>query len=97
MIRFGVVCLLQMLSQQIFSVVVAVGCPQNGVNVVTRWLLRAKRSNAPLVVEFNQDDRAVNSIVEYAVVAGVSDPREKGPVEVSANFFHFDGRVVVTQ
>ena len=61
---FAPMCLLfQVLTQQIFSVVVAIGCAYYHVNVIKGGLalfVEFLRADEKLVIEFDQNDRAVN-------------------------------------
>ena len=45
-------------------------------------------AHGPLVVELDQDDRAVDAVVEDRVVARAADPGETGLVEVRLDLGH---------
>src|SRR4029450_8155964 len=70
------------LAQQIPPVVVAVRRPDHGVGVVARGGVVVEGDPA-LLVELDQDDGAVNPVVEDAVLVGAAHPREVGLREVS--------------
>ena len=59
-----------MLSQEVFRVIVAIRCSHHYVDMLTRRLARhgARVSDRILMVELDQDDRAMNAIVEHGVV-----------------------------
>ena len=57
------------LAEEVFAVVVAVGGADDGVDVGAAWEVAGK-GGAALVVEFYEDDGAVDAVVEGAVVAG---------------------------
>src|SRR5262245_23010577 len=73
----GVVELGVVLAEQVATVIVAVGGADHGVNVLARGLVAVQR-DPPLVVEFDEDDRAVHAVVEHAVVADSAHPGESG-------------------
>ena len=80
-----------MLPQQILAVIVAVRRPDDGVDVL---LVRARRGGEVaevgrvLMVELDQDHRAVDAVIEDAAGIGFADPREVGAIDVPAHFFH---------
>lgn len=61
------------LPQQVFAVVVAVGRANDDVYMLARGLLRVRGETGqigwPLMIELDQDHRAVNAVVENAVAA----------------------------
>src|SRR5438445_7475346 len=71
----GVIDLLVVLAQQILAVVVAVRRADHRVDVLTRGRIVVERHPA-LVIELDQDDRAVDAIVEDAVLLDAADPGE---------------------
>jgi porphyrinogen peroxidase len=81
-----------MLPQQVFPVIVPVGCSRNTVNVLLGRLLRIHHKLAQvgrsLVVELNQDHRALHPVIEGAVRLGNADPGEQtmGGVNLVAGF-----------
>ena len=69
------------LPQQILAVVVAVRRAHDGVDVLAafgsvRVLARCRKPDRPLVIELDQDHRAVDAVVEHAARVGLADPRE---------------------
>jgi len=69
-----------MLPQQILAVVVAVGRADDGVDVLAGGLVGvgggAAQVGRALVVELDEQDRAVDAIVKDAVVIRATDPGE---------------------
>ena len=45
-------------------------------------------ADGPLVVELDQDDRAVDAVVEDRVVAGAANPGEVGVIEMGLDLGH---------
>ena len=90
-----VVVVFVVLFQQVFAVVVAVGCSDDCVDVVASWCSRPFEGDWALVVEFDQHDRAVNSVIEDAVFARSADPCEVGFVQVRFDFVHLHVSVAV--
>jgi hypothetical protein len=74
------------LPQQVFSVVVPVRGADHGVDVLAvrraRVLGEVPQVRGGLVVELDQDDRAVDPVVEDAVVGRPADPGEVGLPDV---------------
>ena len=60
--------LFDVLPQQIFAVVVSIGRPQHGVDVIPTRLARAERGDASLMIKLDQDHGAVDSVIENTVV-----------------------------
>ena len=48
-----------------------------------------------LMIELDEDDRAVDAVVEHAAGIGPADPREPGAIEMGADFGHLHPRVPV--
>src|SRR6267142_2218063 len=84
-----VVELLVMLAQEILAVIVAIWRAHHGVDVIARRLLIAQR-NAALMVEFDEDDRAVDPIIEYAVFVDAAHPGEVGISQMLCHLRHSD-------
>src|SRR5215813_3130360 len=81
-----VVVLRVVLSEQILAVVVAVGRADDRVDMIARGLVVVER-DAALVIELDQDDRAVDAVVVDAVLRHAADPREAGLVQVPRDLF----------
>jgi len=62
------------LAEQVFSIVVAVRRSQDRMNMVTGRSGRTKRGDTPLVVEFNEQNGAVNPIIEDVIRISPSYP-----------------------
>src|SRR5437870_5524745 len=80
------------LPQQILAVVVSVWRPDDCMDMLAVRELRIgsqmTQPYRPLMVELDQDHRAVNPIVENATLVHASDPREVRLVDMPADFFH---------
>ena len=87
--------LLVVLAEEVGAIVVAVRGADHGVDVVAGGSFGAAERDRALVVEFDEDDRAVDAVVKDAVGFGGADPAEGGSVEVGADFGHFDARMAV--
>src|SRR2546428_14045204 len=81
------VVLLVMLAKEIFAVVVAVRRANDGMNVATGGLVVGERDPG-LVVELDQDDRAVDAVVEDAVLLAAAHPGEVGLLQVLLHLDH---------
>ncbi len=71
--RLRMVKLLVMLAQEIFTVIVAIRRRHHRVDVIARRFLVAQRDTA-LMIELDEDDRAVDSIIKHAML--VNNPIE---------------------
>ena len=87
--RVHVVVLFVMLTQQVLAVVVAVWRSHQGMDVVARRLIVVDR-DAALVVELDQDHRAVDAVIERAGRIAVSHPGEPGLVQMRRHFVEAD-------
>jgi hypothetical protein len=87
------------LPQQVLAIIIAVWRAHYTVNVLLGGLLRIggklREVRRPLVVEFDQDYRALEAVVEGAVSFGAADPCEPRVFEVSVDFVHFHASVAV--
>ena len=87
MIAVRVVVPFVVLSQEVDTVVAAIGRPDQGVDVMARWDLVVE-NDPRMMVELDQNDGAVYPIVERAIVAGRSHPRKPGLVEMLLHVLH---------
>lgn len=69
-----------MLAQEIFAVVVTVRRTNDDMDMVPVRLLVLRKRLAPLVVELNDNDRAMDTIVKHAVFF---DPAHPGKIGLS--------------
>lgn len=67
-----------MLAQEIFAVVVTVRRTNDDMDMVPVRLLVLRKRLAPLVVELNDDDRAMDTIVKHAVFFEAAHPPKIG-------------------
>lgn len=65
------------LAQDIFAVVVAVGCPHDGVGV-KRFGLVVVEEDPAVIIEFYEYHRTLEPIVERPIAVVATDPREPG-------------------
>src|SRR5688572_20242473 len=80
--------LLEVLAQQVFAIVVAVGRAYHGVDVIAVWHTLAREGDRRLVVELDQDYRAMHAIVKSTVAVGAAHPGEVRFVEMRADLAH---------
>ena len=80
--------MLVVLTQKVFAVVVAVGRAHHYMDVIFIGLLVLAKRDAPLVVELNDDDRALNSIIKNAVVVHAAHPAKVSIPQVLRYFLH---------
>ena len=81
------------LAQEILAVVVAVRRTYYGVDVLPGRPIDSRQCDGRLVIELDQNDRAVDSIVENAVGPVLADPAEVSLVEIREHLLHPDLRV----
>ena len=86
--------LLVMLAQQILAIVVAVGGAYDYVDVILVRLYVLAESNAPLVIELDDDDRALDAVIEDAVVFHASHPAKISVPEMPLHFCHLHGSMI---
>ena len=81
----GVVLLQIMQAQQIQAVIVAVGCPDQGMNMkFGRQGIGQK--NPRVMVELNHHHRALDAVVKGVFLAGATDPAKAGLVQMPLDF-----------
>src|SRR5215510_16089653 len=79
---------LVMLAQKIFAVVVAVRRAHDYVDMIFVGLLVLAKRNAPLMVELNDNDWALDSIIKNTVVVHAAHPAKVSIPQVLLYFFH---------
>ena len=92
--------LLVMLPEQVVAVVIAIGSADDDVDVLANGAVIGvvlAHAAGPLVIEFDENNRAVDAVVENGVIARVADPGEVGSVEVGFHFFHADVGMALVQ
>ena len=82
--------LLVVLAQQILAVVVAVRRPHDRVDVNAAGHFRPGQRDRRLMIELDQDHRAVDPVVEDGIAPRGADPGEVRGVEVLPHFLHAD-------
>ena len=73
--------------------------PSDGVDVIPRGPvcgMECRRPHRTLVIELDQEHRAVDTVVEHAIVSRRSDPGETCVIEVRYHLGHPDLRVRLT-
>ena len=88
--------LFQVLTQKILSVVIAIRCPKDHVNVIADGLpesVKLPGANRKLMIEFYEDYGAVYPVVEYRAVREFSNPEKPGIIKMFRNFIHAHLRV----
>ena len=80
--------MLVMLTQKVFAVVVTVGRAHHYMDVIFIGLLVLAKRNSPLVVELNDNHRALDSIVENTVVVHAAHPAKVGIPQLLPYFLH---------
>ena len=89
---------LVVLSQQVLAVVVAIRRADDGVDVLdvrnARGHQVAKRDRL-LMIELDEDDRAVDAVIEHAAGLGVADPGQPRAVQKSSHLVHLHPRMPV--
>ena len=78
-----------MLAQEILAVVVAIGSTDDHVDVIPVRLLVLRERLTPLVVELNDDDGTMDTVVEHAVFFYAAHPGKVGLLEMPLHLFHF--------
>ena len=76
-----------MLAKQILAVIIAIGCPDDNVDVFSGGLPwigdKPRQIGGSLVIEFDQNNRAVDPVIVDAVRLGSADPGETGSIEIA--------------
>ena len=83
-----------MFAQKIFAVVVAVGSAHDYMDVILVGLFVLAKRDTPLVVELNDDHRALDAIIENAVVIHAAHPAKIAIVQLALYLFHLQPRMV---
>lgn len=86
-----------MLAQQISAVIVAVGRAHDDVNMIFVMLFVLGEGLAGLMIELDQQHRAMDAIIENAVFFHAADPGKVSVFEVRMGFGQFDRRVAGPQ
>jgi hypothetical protein len=88
--------LLAMLAQQIHAVVIAIWGAHNCMNVLARWRIIIQ-GNTPLMVKLDEDDRAVDTVVEHAMLINAAHPGKVRFFQVPLDFLHLHPSVTRPQ
>ena len=83
-------CLLVVLPQQVLAIIVAIRRPYDDVNVAPVVLFVLRKCLAGLMIEFDDEYRAVNAVVKNAIHFYAASPREIGIAKMALHFRHFD-------
>jgi hypothetical protein len=87
---------LVMLAEQIVTVVAAVWRVDDAVNVIARWHDIVER-DARMVIEHDEHDRALDPVVEGAIIGDRADPGEVGLIQMLIHFGHLHPRVALAR
>ena len=93
------VVLLSVLTKQVFAVVVAVGSADDCMHMLPDRRAVGEltpQAHGVLVIKFNENDGAMDAVVEDGVVVGGAFPGKVGLVPVVQNFVHAYVRMFVT-
>ena len=99
-VHLSVLMRFEVLPKKILAVVVAVWRSHGHVNMLaSRNVLGAqvRGSHRALMVELDENDRTVNSVVEDCVVARSTDPSEGGPVQMLLDLVHANSRMSLAE
>ena len=88
---------LVMLAQQISAVIVAVGRAHDNVNMIFVMIFVLGKSLTGLMIELDQQHRAMDPIIENAFFFHAADPGKISVFEVRMGFGQFDPRVTGPQ
>ena len=65
-----------MLTQDIFAIVVTVGSPNDGMDMIPRRLRCSKGCNSTLVIELDEDDWTVHAVVVDTFRSRAANPAQ---------------------
>src|SRR5919201_1207077 len=82
------------LAEQILAVIVPVRRPHQRMDVIAGRLVVVERHPVQMI-ELDQDDWALNPIIEDAVVVDAADPYEVGLGDMLGHLIHLDASVAV--
>jgi uncharacterized membrane protein len=86
--------LLVMLAQEVFAVIVAVRRADDYMDVIFIGLLVLAKRNAPLVIELDDNHRALNAIIKNAVIFHTAHPAKMSIAQVPLHFLHSYSRMI---
>ena len=78
------------LAQEIPAVIVAVRRAHDNVDMVSIMILELWKGLAGLMIEFDDDDRTVNPIIENAVLFDSAAPGKMSVMKMPHDFSHFN-------
>src|SRR5512145_1518329 len=84
---------LVVLAQKIFAVIVAVRSAHDDMDMIPVMFPELRKRLAGLVIEFDDDHRAMNAVIKDAVLLDAAAPGEMGIVNMPHDFIHFDSCV----
>src|SRR5438093_8636522 len=87
---------LVVLALEIFPVIVAVGRAHDDVDMVFIWLGMFAERDAALVIEFDDDHGALDTVIECAVVFHAAHPAEIGVFQMARHFLQFQSGMPAT-
>ena len=80
-------------AQKIFAVVVAVRCAHDNMDMVAVMFFELWKRLAGLMIEFDDEDRAMNAVIEDALLLDSAAPGEMGVMKMQQDFVHLHSGV----
>jgi len=77
-------------AQKIRPVIVAVRCAHDDMDMVAVMFFELRKRLARLVIEFDDDDRAMNAVIKDAIFLDSAAPGEMSIMNMQHDFVHFD-------
>ena len=81
------------LAQEIFTVIIAVGRAHDHVNMIFVGLGMLPKRDATLMIELDNDHRALQPVIKCAVVFDSAHPAKIGIVQVPFDLFELEARM----
>ena len=88
-----------MLREQVLAVIVAVRCSDNCMDMVScgyAGLILLQGPHRILMVEFDQDDRALDAVIEHRVIRAAAAPAEPGFVQMFTDLLPSYSRITAS-
>jgi hypothetical protein len=88
--------LLAMLTQQVHAIVIAIWGAHDRMDMLTRWRV-ILQGDTTLMVELDEDDRAMDTIVEDTMLVNAAHPGKVRFFQMPVDFLQLDLRVTRPQ
>ena len=79
----------EVLFEQIFPIVISIRRPDGGVDVILCRDATSAQCDGALVIKLDEDNRAVDTVVEHRVGIHFTDPGKASFIEMFFDLFHF--------